>query len=90
MREACYWLGFDNAQTVAIHDALKQLPVPTLIVWGLEDAFFDRKWAYWLKDTIPGAQRVVDVPDGRPFFPEDRPEALVGPLIAFWHELATR
>jgi pimeloyl-ACP methyl ester carboxylesterase len=83
-----YWLGFDNAQTVAIHDALKQLQVPTLIVWGLEDIFFDRKWAYWLKETIPGARRVVEVPDGRLFFPEDRPETLVGPLIEFWKELS--
>ena len=29
-----YWLAFDNAQTVAIHAALKRLSVPTLIVWG--------------------------------------------------------
>jgi len=29
-----YWLGFDNAQTVAIRGALKTLQVPTLIVWG--------------------------------------------------------
>src|SRR5258708_4282399 len=42
-----YWLGFDNAQTVAIHSALKTLQVPTLIVWGLKDIFFDRKWAYY-------------------------------------------
>ena len=50
-----YWLGFDNAHTVAIHSELKSLAVPTLIVWGLKDIFFDKKWAYWLKDTIPGA-----------------------------------
>jgi pimeloyl-ACP methyl ester carboxylesterase len=54
-----YWLAFDNAQTVAIHSALRGLQVPTLIVWGLEDIFFDKKWAYWLKDTIPGARRVM-------------------------------
>ncbi len=83
-----YWLGFDNAQTVAIHAALKALHVPTLIVWGLQDIFFDKKWAYWLKDTIPGATRVVEVEDARLFFPEDRPDALVTPLLAFWDELA--
>jgi len=69
-----YWLGFDNKHTVAIHDALKTLQVPTLIVWGLKDFFFDKKWAYWLKDTIPGAKRVVEVEDARLFFPEDRPD----------------
>jgi len=82
-----YWLAFDNAQTVVIHSALKSLKVPTLIVWGLEDIFFDRKWAYWLKHTIPSAERVVEVPDGRLFFPEDRPESLTEPMLRFWGEV---
>src|SRR5215831_4900889 len=81
-----YWLGFNNAHTVAIHSALKSLQVPTLIVWGLKDIFFDKKWAYWLKDTIPGATRVVAVADGRLFFPEDRPDDLIGPMLQFWEE----
>jgi pimeloyl-ACP methyl ester carboxylesterase len=84
-----YWLGFDNAQTTAIHTALKTLDVATLIVWGLDDIFFDRKWAYWLQDTIPGARRVVEVEDARLFFPEDRPDALAAPLLEFWDELAS-
>jgi pimeloyl-ACP methyl ester carboxylesterase len=83
-----YWLGFDNAHTVAIHGALKMLRVPTLIVWGLQDIFFDRRWAYWLKDTIPGARRIIEVEDARLFFPEDRPEALVAPVLGFWDELS--
>ena len=29
-----YWMSFDNAQTVAIHSALKGLQVTTLIVWA--------------------------------------------------------
>jgi pimeloyl-ACP methyl ester carboxylesterase len=83
-----YWLGFDNAQTVAVHDALKTLQVPTLIVWGLQDFFFDRKWAYWLRDTIPGAREVVEVDDARLFFPEDRPDRLTAPMLRFWDALA--
>lgn len=82
-----YWLGFDNAQTVAIHSALNSLEVPTLVVWGVEDIFFDRKLAYWLKDTIPGARRVIEVEDARLFFPEDRPDALAEPLLRFWDEI---
>ena len=82
-----YWLAFDNTQTVAIHARLKCLAVPTLTVWGLEDFFFDRKWAYWLKDTIPGAQAVIEVPDGRLFFPEDRPEPLAAAMLGFWDQL---
>jgi len=83
-----YWLGFDNKHTVAIHDALKTLQVPTLIVWGLKDFFFDKKWAYWLKDTIPGAKRVVEVEDARLFFPEDRPDMLAAPMLEFWNDLS--
>jgi pimeloyl-ACP methyl ester carboxylesterase len=85
---ARYWLGFDNKHTVAIHDALKRLDVPTLIVWGLQDFFFDKKWAYWLRDTIPGACEVVEVDDCRLFFPEDRPDALARPMLRFWKGLA--
>jgi len=81
-----YWLGFDNAHTVAIHSALKTLHVPTLIVWGLNDIFFDITWAYWLKGTIPGAKRVIEVADARLFFPEDRPDSLTGPMLQFWDE----
>jgi pimeloyl-ACP methyl ester carboxylesterase len=83
-----YWLGFDNKHTVAIYRALKTLQVPTLIVWGLKDFFFDKKWAYWLKDTIPAAKRVVEVEDARLFFPEDRPDTLAAPMLEFWNELS--
>jgi len=82
-----YWLSFDNKHTVAIQDALKQLEVPTLIVWGLKDIFFDVKWAYWLKNTIPGARSVLEVDDARLFFPEDRPDALAPAVLAFWDEV---
>jgi pimeloyl-ACP methyl ester carboxylesterase len=82
-----YWLAFDNAQTVAIHSALEKLQVPTLLVWGIDDFFFDKKWAYWLMDTIPGARRVVEVNDARLFFAEDRPNALAVPVLDFWNEL---
>jgi haloalkane dehalogenase len=81
-----YWLGFDNAQTVAIRPALERLEVPTLIVWGLKDIFFDRKWAWWLKGTIPSAKDVIEVEDGRLFFPEDRPDTLAQPMLKFWEE----
>lgn len=81
------WLGFDNTHIVAIHHALTTLQVPTLIVWGLQDFFFDKKWAYWLRDTISGAREVVEVEDARLFFPEDRPDSLTEPMLRFWNEL---
>jgi hypothetical protein len=55
----------------------------------LKDFFIDRKWRYWLEDTIPGARRVVEVEDARLFFPEDRPDALAAPTLEFWDEVST-
>lgn len=78
-----YWIAFDNAQTLAIQPLLRQLKVHTLVVWALDDIFFDVKWAYWLQRTIPGVVRVVEVPGAKLFFPEDRPQALTGPLRSF-------
>jgi pimeloyl-ACP methyl ester carboxylesterase len=79
-----YWLSFDCAQTVAIEPALRRLAVPTLVVWGTADTFFDVRWARWLAKTIPGVREVVEVPYAKLFFPEDSPAALVEPLRRFW------
>jgi pimeloyl-ACP methyl ester carboxylesterase len=57
---------------LAAEPALARLRVPTLIVWGTGDVFFRRKWAYWLRDTIPGATEVVEIDGARLFFPDER------------------
>ncbi len=68
----------------AIEPALRQLKVPTLMVWGDDDAFFDVSYAHWLRDTIPGATEVVTVEGGRLFFPDERAADLVPHLRAHW------
>jgi pimeloyl-ACP methyl ester carboxylesterase len=68
----------------AVTPQLSQLAVPTLIVWGTDDEFFDVRWAYWLRDTIPGAARVVTVDGARLLFPEERPMDLVPHLQQHW------
>jgi len=42
------------------------------------DETFPVKWAYHLRDLIPGAKEVVEVDGARLFFPEERPGDLVG------------
>jgi pimeloyl-ACP methyl ester carboxylesterase len=79
-----YWTAMDAAHLVAIEPQLRALRVPTLVVWGTDDVFFDVRWARWLAETIPGTTRVVEVPGAKLFFPEDRPEALIDPLRAHW------
>jgi pimeloyl-ACP methyl ester carboxylesterase len=68
----------------AIEPALARLRVPTLIVWGTSDIFFRRKWAYWLRDTIPGATEVVEIDKGRLFFPDERAAELTAALRRHW------
>lgn len=57
-------LAFDNAQTVAIEQDLEDLNVPTLIVWGTGDIFFDEQWARWLERVIPGGALAGDARRG--------------------------
>jgi pimeloyl-ACP methyl ester carboxylesterase len=79
-----YWTSFDMTQTTAIEPGLRALQVPTLIVWGPDDIFFGLESARWLQATIPGVTRLVEVPDAKLFFAEDRPQALLEPLRAFY------
>jgi len=73
---------------LAIEPALARLQVPTLIVWGTGDIFFRRKWAYWLRDTIPGATEVVELAGARLFFPDERATELTAALRRHWDRAA--
>jgi len=69
---------------LAAEPALARLQVPTLIVWGTGDRAFRTKWAYWLRDTIPGAREVVEIDGGRLFFPDERAGELTAALRRHW------
>ncbi len=69
---------------LAAEPALARLQVPTLIVWGTGDRFFHRKWAYWLRDTIPGATEVVELDGARLFFPDERAAEFTTALRRHW------
>jgi len=76
--------SLDAGDLRAVEPQLKELTVPTLMVWGTGDTFFDVSTAYWLRDTIPGATGVVTVDGARLFFPEERPMDLVPHLERHW------
>ena len=76
--------ALDADDLIAVTPQLRELTVPTLVVWGTGDTFFDVSWAYWLRDTIPGATRVVTVDGARLFFPEERPMDLLPHLEQHW------
>lgn len=77
-------ISLDADDLQAVTPQLRELTVPTLVVWGTGDTFFDVSWAYWLRDTIPGTTRVVTVDGARLFFPEERPMDLVPHLEQHW------
>jgi pimeloyl-ACP methyl ester carboxylesterase len=88
-RESQRWIAaLRSRDLLAVEPDLARLHVPTLIVWGTGDRFFNVKWAYWLHELIPGANQVVEVPGAKLFFPDERPDELVGPLRAFWDSIA--
>jgi pimeloyl-ACP methyl ester carboxylesterase len=80
------WLAAsgDCNQTVEIEALLRRLKSPTLIVWGNADVFFPLKWAHWLKETIPGVRKVIELEGAKLFFPEERPDELAAPLRELW------
>jgi pimeloyl-ACP methyl ester carboxylesterase len=75
--------SLEPTDLLAAEPALRNLRVPTLIVWGTADTFFDVKWAYWLRDTIPGA-RLVEVPGAKLFFPHERADELAAHIRQRW------
>jgi pimeloyl-ACP methyl ester carboxylesterase len=77
-------VSLDAADLVAVEPLLKELTVPTLLVWGTADDSFPLHWAHWLRDRIPGFVELVEVEGGRLFFPAERPGELVAALQRFW------
>lgn len=76
--------GLEPSDVLASEPALAGLDVPTLVVWGTGDEFFEVSWAYWLRDHIGGAADVVEIQGAKLFWPDERPADLVPHLRAHW------
>jgi pimeloyl-ACP methyl ester carboxylesterase len=68
----------------ALEPELRRLEVPTIAVWGTGDDIFPLELAHWLRDTIPGFRELVEVDDGKLFWPFERPDDLVPHLRRLW------
>ena len=75
------------ADLIASDDALHELRVPALVVWGTADSFFEPKWAQWLAETIPGVTQVVEIEGAKLFFPDERGPELIQAVRNFWTAL---
>lgn len=74
---------------LAAEPGLRKLDAPTLIAWATDDVFFDLKWAYWLRDTIPGAGEVVEFPGAKLFFPHEQAAELAPHIRRHWTRVPT-
>jgi pimeloyl-ACP methyl ester carboxylesterase len=79
------WLAkMSDRELVAIEPELRRLDVPTLLVWGSGDPFFKMRHAERLRDTILGADEIVEIPGGKLFFPDERADEFAAPVRRFW------
>jgi pimeloyl-ACP methyl ester carboxylesterase len=76
--------GLGPDDLAAAEPGLRALDVPTLIAWATDDDFFALRWAHWLRDTIPGAGEVVEITDGKLFFPYERAADLAPHIRRHW------
>jgi pimeloyl-ACP methyl ester carboxylesterase len=76
--------SFDPADLAAATPGLRALTAPALLVWGTGEPSFGIKWAYQLRDVLPGARDVIEVDGAKLFFPEERPADLIPHLRTFW------
>ena len=74
--------GFSEDDTDPVEAALATIAVPTLVVWGEEDAWLPLETSERVAAAIPGADRLV-IPAAGHFCMEDAPEALVDALARF-------
>lgn len=63
---------------------LAECELPTALIWGTGDLFFDIEQARWLRDVIPGAREIVEIHGGRLFFPDEYAAELVEALDHHW------
>jgi pimeloyl-ACP methyl ester carboxylesterase len=76
------------AELLASEPALRQLDVPTLIVWGTDDQFFDLKWAYWLQGEIGAAYQVTEMTGAKLYFPHENAAVLAPHIQRHWNTAA--
>lgn len=79
--------AFDNRHTTVLAEQLPELEIPTLIVWGTGDIFFDLTGAQWLAETLPNAHSPVIIEGGALLLPSERADEVTAAITRFWASL---
>lgn len=72
-RFLAFLLAGSPRHTMAIVPRLRELEVPTMVLWAGEDAYIPVSWGRRLYETIPGARRFEIVEGAGHFWPEEKP-----------------
>ena len=72
----------------SLNHRLAQLEVPTMVVWGADNAYASPSWARTLYDAIPGARRLELIPFAGLSCHEERPDLFAASLTKFFDEVA--
>jgi pimeloyl-ACP methyl ester carboxylesterase len=76
---------FDETHTREIEPEYRTIDIPTLVLWGDQDAWLPPSAGRRLADTLPRA-RLALVPDAGHFLPEEQPETVAVALATFFGE----
>jgi pimeloyl-ACP methyl ester carboxylesterase/nucleoside-diphosphate-sugar epimerase len=78
--------ALDQTDVSTLNQQLGQLDVPTMIIWGGENAYWSPSWASTLYDSIPGARRLELIPFAGISCHEERPDVFARKLSEFFDE----
>ncbi len=72
-RFLAFLLAGSPRYTMAVVPRLRELRVPTLVLWAAQDTYIPVSWAQKLYETIPGARRLDVIEGAGHFWPEELP-----------------
>lgn len=78
-----YLLGINWGVVDALAVGHQQLTMPTLLIWGEDDPTFPISRAKELLQQLPNCHGLVPIPRTKLFPHEERPEAVLSPLLKF-------
>ena len=80
----CDWRP-SREQIMRASGALRASNIPAQVIWGTGDVVFDAEPSLqWLGENLGGLRRMVRVPRGKLFFPEEHPRVVSTLLAEFW------
>lgn len=79
-----YALGLRPNPLAGIEPALRQLQVPTRIVWGMSDEIFAKDSPDYLARVLPRVEGLRRIAEAKLFFPEEYPDIIAQEARALW------